>query len=176
MYLKKSQAPSDRLCASFNQEYFKSAIAFLLFKCEMHNMISVESYLLPVPAQLPRCPGYAERTWHGSAQRVADSHPTGESAALTHSSSLLEGLGLQSSRGSYLYLHHPTSSLPPSAATPTAQQPADTSLQPAGRQPLLFLRLKVFKLGIIQTFVPKSSSFFVNEAHRKKSPIHKDQR
>lgn len=92
---------------------------------------SVASYHLPVLAQPPQCPDYAGQTWHDSVQRVADSHPTGWSGALGHSFSVLEGLGLQSSRDSYPCFHPPALSLVHSAAILADKQPADTSLQPA---------------------------------------------
>ena len=95
----------------------------------MKHKTRVVSYHLQGQGPPPRCPGYAEQTWLGNAQRVADSRPPMWHAAQTRSYSLQEGLGLQNSMG--FYLHHLTASLH-SAATPNDEQPADTSLQPGG--------------------------------------------
>lgn len=101
---------------------------------QMKHKTRVVSYRPQGQGPPPRCPGYAEQTWLGNAQRVADSRPPRWHAAQTRSYSLQEGLGLQKSMGSYL--QHLAASLH-SAATPNDEQPADTSLQPGGNSVII---------------------------------------
>lgn len=114
------------------------------------------SYHLPEQPLPPLCPGFAERTWLGIAQTVADSRLAGWSAVQGHFSSVLGGPGRQSSTGSDLNFDLPAVSLHHSAATPTAGQPADKFLRPARSQYELVFTFIINSRSLLNESGPKS--------------------